>query len=269
MQAKSITIALFAVLFVGCSHHKVREKPFQAVQPNMFWQDQSDRRAFLSGFSGKLKLTYDGKSQSVSGKGRIVGKFPNLFRLELRDPIGRLHYVLTSKGSDLAAYYPRNRQALKDSSSGRLYFRRVLGSPFAFPDLAAFFVGVLPDRWDRKKFSSWAWDPEKGAYRGILEQDSEKLTVWVDSEFVGISAIQWETPAETIDAEYTGFEPCCEGGDKVKNLFRLASEVRVRIPSQQTAVEVSWSGLTRPSQEIPATAFELTPAPGDKVLELK
>jgi outer membrane lipoprotein-sorting protein len=262
---RKIVLVSLVGLLSACAHHPKVENPVQPLEAADFWRDQTARRAFLGTFSGKLKMGYEGKKQSVSGKGRIVGNYPQNFRLELRDPIGRLHYVLIQKGSSVVAYFPRNKQAGRENNSGRTYFKRVLGTGIAFNDIVAISAGVLPTKWEKVKFSTWEWDKEQGAFRGVLEQGGEKVTVWVDSANTAIQSLVMDMAGETVEAEFTDREPCCEtpGG------FHLGYEAKLKLPKQQTAVGVTWDTISKPTQDIPASAFEFTPAAGDKVSELK
>lgn len=262
---KRLLFAGLLGLMAACAHQAKVENPIQPLEAADFWRDQTARRAFLGSFSGKLKMGYEGKKQSISGKGRIVGNYPQSFRLELRDPIGRLHYVLVQKGSAVVAYFPRNKQAGRENASGRTYFKRVLGTGIAFNDIVAIAAGILPPKWEKAKFTSWEWDKEQGAFRGLLEQGGEKATVWVDSANTAIQSLVMDVAGETVEAEFGDREPCCEtpGG------FHLGYEAKLKLPKQQTSVAVTWDTLSRPTQEIPATAFEFTPAQGDKVSDLK
>jgi outer membrane biogenesis lipoprotein LolB len=262
---KRSLLALAAAALFGCAHKAVVESPVQPLEPSDFWRDQTARRALLGGFSAKLKMSYEGRKQSVSGKGRLVGNYPRSFRLELRDPLGRLHFVLTQKGTSVVAHYPRNKQAIRDNTAGKAYFKRLLGVATPFTDWVALFAGVLPAKWEKVRFSRWEWDRDQGAFRGDLAISGEKLTVWIDSANTAIQSLVWEAGEERIEAQYTDREPCCEN----KAMFTLGYEANVRMPRQKTSVAVTWETLTKPSQEIPATAYEFQPGAGDKVLDLK
>lgn len=261
---KKLAVGITVFLSVGCSHQRVLESPIHPVEPGMFWRDQAVRRGFLTSFSGKLKMSYDGKDQEVSGKGRIVGRAPSGFRVELRDPIGRLHYVLVQKGPQFAVHFPRNKQALKEASGGKAYFKKVLGKELGFSDLALLFTGVVPAKWDKAKFESWEWDKSKGAFRGIAQLGDETLTVWVDSGNEALQSLIWEVGGETVEATYRDYDKCCEG---MRGGFALAYEAKVSLSEQDTAMEVVWESLKR--QEVPVAAFDFQPASGDRVVEIR
>ncbi len=261
---KTLVLTLVVLVSTACSHQRVLESPVHPVEPSQFWRDQAVRRGFLTSFSGKLKMSYDGKDGEVSGKGRIVGRAPNGFRVELRDAIGRLHYVLIQKGAQFSVHYPRNKRALKESVGGRAYFKKVLGKELPFSDLALVFAGVVPSKWDKAKFDSWGWDKEKGAFRGISRLADETLTVWVDSSNEALQGMRWELGGETVEASYKDYDKCCEG---MRGNFGLAYEAKVSLPDQDTAMEVGWESLKR--QEIPASAFDFQPPAGDRVMELR
>ncbi len=263
LRARFTSFAV-TLLVTACSHQRVLESPIHPVDAGMFWRDQAVRRGFLTSFSGKLKMSYDGKDQEVSGKGRIVGRAPNGFRVELRDPIGRLHYVLVQKGTQFAVHYPRNKQAVKEAVGGKAYFKKVLGKDLVFSDLALVFAGVVPAKWDKAKFESWEWDKSKGAFRGIAKQGDETLTVWVDSGNESLQALVWEAGGDKVEATYQDYDKCCEG---MRGSFALGYEAKVTLPGQDTAMEVVWESLKR--QDIPVAAFDFQPAAGDRVVEIR
>lgn len=261
---------VFAFLFViaGCAGHRVLEKPIKDLTPSDFWKDQGQRRGLLSGFSGKLKLGYRGKDQEVSGKGRIVGKYPNAFRVELRDPIGRLHYVLVENGNRVWVHFPRNRNGYREEASGKAYFRRALGIPVPFADLAGLFVGEVPARWQNAKHVGWQWDTSVGAFRLELESGGERLKLWVDSEHSSIMRLEWNGSGGKIHAVFSDLDTCCVGVPPSR-VFRLAHEVSVTIPDEDTAVELTWDSLVRPTQEIPGGVFEFQAPASDRFVELR
>lgn len=266
MQNFGVVFLSAMVIFLGgCAHKRVLESPIQPVEPAQFWQDQAARRTTLTAFTGKLKMGYEGKKQDVSGKGRILGQLAGSFRLELRDPLGRLHYVLTNKQLELVGYYPRNHQAFRDSTGGKAYFKRVLGIAIPFSEMVCLFAGTLPPRWEKAKLVKWEWDKEKGAFQGIWEQGGETITAWVDSGNKAMQALVWKRLDQTIEADFADYDSCCKG----RTDFALAFETKVRIPSEQTAVQVTWESLAPSTQEMPVSAFEFQPGPGDKLSEIK
>lgn len=265
MQMTKFCSAVLLAVLVGCAHHPKVENPIQPLEPSDFARDQTARRAILASVSAKLKMGYEGKKQSVSGKGRLVGNYPGNFRLELRDPLGRLHFVFTQKGENAVAYYPRNKQAARETTSGKTYFKRVIGLGLAFSDLVSVSAGVLPASWQRVPLKSWEWDRSEGAFRGVLEKGGEKMAIWVDSANTAIQRMEWQVDGQTVEVAFEDREPCCES----KAVFTLGYEVKWNIPDQSTSVQVSWESLLKPNQEIPSSAFEFQPAPGDKVVDLK
>ncbi len=248
----------------GCAHHARVEKPIRALVVADLLRDQSVRRGYLESFSAKLKMGYESPKQNVSGKGRLVGKYPQLFRLELRDPLGRLHYVLIQNGASVTAHYPRNQQAVKESASGKKYFERILGAPVSFDEIVALAAGVLPTKWEKAPVLNWGWDKEAGAYRAEFVLAKERLTVWVDSANTAIQSLRLETPNGPVTAEYQDREPCCD----TKTAFYLGYEVRIRLDRQESSVNVTWDALGKPTQDFAASVFEFVPADKDKVIEI-
>ncbi len=258
-------LAVVLLLAAACSHSPTLRTPLRPLMVRDLWEDQSVRRQALGAFTGKLEMSYQGKKQSVSGKGRIWGRHAGMFRVELRDPLGRLHYVLTNQQAELVGYYPRNHQAFRENTGGRVYFRRLLGVSLPLSEMVGLFAGVLPPNWQAVKPLEWEWDLHRGAFRADWEQGGEKLTAWIDSENVAIRSLVWTRKDQTIEVDFSGFENCCEG----KNSFSLAYEAKVRMPSQNTSVSVEWDSLAPTTQQMAPTVFEYHPLEGDKVTELR
>lgn len=249
----------------ACSHTRVLEKPLRPLQWSDLWKDQNVRRAALTQFSGKLKLAYQGQGQDVSGKGRIVGRQGGQFRLELRDPIGRLHYVLVDTGSEVRVHYPRERVGVEDSTAGEKYFEKNLGERITFAELAAFFLGLLPEGWDKTTPSAWEWDSDLGFFRGSLQKGADSITVWVDSGHAALRRVVWQRAGRAIEARLDDFSECCDTQGQRRAGFQLAYEVKVLLDGGDSKAQVSWDSLSKPTQPLPSTAFELKFPAGDRV----
>ncbi|MBY0369127.1 hypothetical protein K2X33_00475 [bacterium] len=264
MRILGMAAGLALFFLGGCAHQRVLEKPLKPLVWADFWKDQTVRRGTLGEFSGKLKLGYEGKGQSISGRGRIVGKEAKNFRLELRDPIGRLHYVLVDKAGEVSVHYPRERFGYKDATGGRAYFQKTLGRRVAFAELVSLFLGVLPSQWEKARASGWEWDRDHGAFRGSLELGGENLTVWVDSGHAGLREFDWLRDGHTVHATLADFSDCCDTQGQRRAGFQLAYEVKIDL-GEGASTSASWDSLARPSSPLPAAAFELPFPAGDKV----
>jgi hypothetical protein len=264
---KKLVLGVWSVgiLVSGCVSKPPVEAPLRQVTSRDFLRDQAERRRVLQDFSGKLKLSYVTQSNPVSGSGRIVGFSLDRIRIELRDPIGRLQYVLTKQGERVAAWFPRNQTAMTENTGGRAYFEQVLGAPWSLGDLAALFMGRLPAAWESKPMKQWKWDPEKQAYRGLFEEGMQSLIVWVEPKHTSIQSLLWNLGDRSLSVEYDDLDLCCEPQPS----FKLAHKVDLKLPKEGSEVGVVWDSLRKSAQPAPLSVFDFQPAPGDKVTELK
>ncbi len=255
-----------ALLLSGCaSKPPVQQAPLVPLAPRDFFRDQAERRRVLQDFSGKLKLSYVTEKNPVSGSGRIVGAALDRVRIELRDPLGRLQYVLLKQGERVAASFPRSQKAVTENSGGRAYFQQVLGAPWSLGDLVALFTGRLPKGWESQPVKSWKWDGEKAAYRGLLEDGKHSVTVWVDAKNTSLQSLVWKVGEQTLEVDYEDYDACCEPQDS----FKLAHKVSLKLPGEKSEVGVVWDTLKKAAQPAPLALFDFQAAPGDKVVELK
>lgn len=235
------TAALFAALLilVSCVHKPPRQP--SGLKASDFWNDQRLRREAARLLSAKLQLRYQGRSESVSGKGRMLSQLPDHLRLELRDPLGRVQYLVTVNGERFVAYYPTQKRAYLDKQSGAAYMKRFLGVGFTFKDLQSLLLGLLPPGAKAEKFDEWGWAGAEEEYRGQLKRDGERLVVDVDPDSAAIRELTWETKSDVAHVTYSDFAPCC-GGDKS---IRLAAVVTVGLGRTASKVEAEWDDITQ------------------------
>lgn len=249
---------LFPLLLVTACAHLPRRSP-TGLTPAAFWIAQQTRVTVLSKISGKLNVRYSGKKQSVSGRGRILVQGPQKVRLELRDPLGRLQYVLTLDGKDMVAYYPSQKTAYLDDRAGTEYLREFMGIDVSLSELESLFVGIIPPLSPRNAFASWDWDPEAGYYRGVLDQTKgQKVTAWVDGEHGALRDLELDSAAEKIRVHYSDFSSCCGGTEAVP----LASTVAIELERSKVSMEVEWQDIEALGQPRGAEVFQAS-LPGD------
>jgi hypothetical protein len=254
---------LVVCLLMSCASKPVLQAPVRALTFNDFAKEQASRKSALSKVQGKLKLELLTRENPLSGSGRILAEFPDRFRVELRDPLGRVHYILFAKGEKVAAYFPRNKQATVDVQSGRGYFKRVLGAAWSAPELMALFFGIVPGHWDKKSLVQWGWDKERGLFLGQLAKGKEALSLWVDSSDATVRRLEWSVDGKTLDAEYSDFDSCCEAPTDPK----LGFDAVVRFRAEDAAVHAAWDSLKPTKAAASGSVFEYQPSPGEVVSE--
>lgn len=265
MRNLIIRVWCLSLLLSGCASNPPVEAPIVPLTTRDFFRDQAERRRVLQDFSGKLTLSYVSQKDPVSGSGRIIGNALERVRIELRDPIGRLHYVLLKQGERVAAWFPRNQKAVTENTGGRAYFQQVLGAPWSLSDLMAIFMGRLPRSWENKPVKQWKWDADKKAYRALLEEGKQSIAFWVGAKSASMESLVWSVGDRSLEVEYNDFDSCCDP----KASFAFAHKVDLKLPGEKSEVGVVWDSLRKSAQPAPLSVFDLQPAPSDKVVELK
>ncbi len=144
------------VLLLACCAHAPPKSP-TGLKLDSVLRDQSKRLTLAKALAGKMWLHYEGKKESGTGQGWVISQLPGESRLELRDPLGRLRYLVVLNGQQFMAVYPTERIAYLDEKAGSAYLERLLGSDFSFRDLQLIFLGILP---------GWSEQPERAGRDG-------------------------------------------------------------------------------------------------------
>jgi|GEM_PF-1703486 len=234
----------FSLLFLSsCSH--LPEKAPIAFTPTQFWNEQALRSSQVSRIFGKVKMHYRGKKESISGRGRVVAELPTRIRMELRDPLGRMRYLVTLAGGSLVAYYPTLKIAYLDARSGAAYLKRIVGTSLSFDELQSLMLGLLPKSLHQKSFKEWKWDGGKGLYRGTLEFEERLLTLGIDPKLIAIREAQVDSRKESLQLNYADFQPCCEAIGKLSSKERvaLAQSVNVSHLTSHSYIDVEWDEM--------------------------
>lgn len=255
------TLPIFLLLLSACSTApRVLQTP-TGLKPEQFWLDQSRRAAETKQISGKLRLRYKGREQSLGGAGRLLAQLPDQALLELRDPLGRLAYLAALEGREFVAYYPTEKRAFVGNEGGSDYFRRLLGLDAGFGDLQRLLFGLAPSAAAKGAFDSWEWDSNRGQYRGLLKHRDQVLTFFIDPKLAVLRELEVRSPGEKIHVTYDDFESCCGeigrlGGPRTN--VPLAFTVKVAMERADTAVEVEWEDITRLAKARGSEAFRVS-----------
>ena len=251
----SVSVSVF--LFSGCA--SAPKKQQTGLTSARFFQLQRDRaKAFLQ-TSGKVSLRYDGTHDSISGKGRYLAGGKDQFRLEIRDPLGRLHYLAALSQKSFQAQYPRQSKAYVDEQGGRMYLRKLAGISSDFSGLVDLAVGIIPSGWSKNSFDKWEWDDSAGIYRGEAKLTSGDITAEVDGATGTLVSFVVKNPATVLQVKYSELEPCCDGFAIQQTLARVAE---VRWPQSKSSFEFEWNDLKLLEHQPKEASFQ--PALDDK-----
>lgn len=237
----ALCIYLFFYLGLSsCAH--VARKP-SGLQPADFWVEQGRRRSELEKIYAKLRLIYNGQRQSFSGRSQMVLQSPGKVRLELRDPFGRLHYLVVNSGAQFVAYYPRQQVAYFDRHAGNKYIKDFLGIRVSFEELQQVLLGIVPARAREKDLKGWHWNEEESYYQGVMEFGEYKLSILVDPLDATIRHMDLITNSGDISVNYEFFESCCKSEGAESNI-RLAYGVKMKLARTKTSLEAEWDKIS-------------------------
>lgn len=250
------------VVLAGCASAPPPRQP-TGLGEKSFWEDQSKRAAKLKHVNGGLSVRYKTKQNNVGGRGRIASSLGEGLRLELRDPLGRVRFLVSLKGARFAAVYPAEKKAYVDSEHGTRYLRQFLGVGASFEEVQDLFFGVLPRTFGLKKFDRWEWDEKRGAYLGQSKLPrGGVLKVWVHPNNGAIELLQALRGNDAVEVRYSDFSPCCGKGSPA-----LANVVVLEPEHRRTSITAEWDEIA-PTTSIPATTFSWTAPDDTTVTEL-
>ncbi len=244
MKVLSYSLSALLVLnLMGCAHTPGR--PATGLVQGSFWKDQSSRLALARGLAGKMLLHYEGKKESGTGQGWVISQLPNDTRLELRDPLGKLRYLVVLNGQQFMALYPTEQLAYLDDRAGNAYLEKLLGADFSFRDLQQIFVGILPGVLPGTGVEDWKWDSDNGVYRGYVAGKRYRYTIEVDGEMASLRKISWATSHQKVVVNYSDFKPCCGEASRQANVHSmgLAQVINVSQDEPKSLIELTWKEI--------------------------
>lgn len=251
-----------ATLFlVGCASAPPRQPT--GLGEKAFWNDQARRAAKLRNVNGALGVRYKTKQTNVGGRGRIASSLGEGLRLELRDPLGRVRFLVSLKGARFAAYYPSEKKAYVDSEHGTRYLRQFLGVGASFEEVQDLFFGVMPRTFGLKKLDTWDWDANRGAYLGTAKLRNGALRVWVHPDHGAIEMLQAQRGNDVVEVRYSDFLPCCGKGSPA-----LANVVVLEPEHRRTSITAEWDDLS-PVGTLNASTFTWEAPDDTTVTELE
>lgn len=230
----------------------IPKKTATGLRPDRFWEDQKFRGSFLESVSGKLYMSYKHPKESAAGQGRVLFS-QNRMRLELRDPLGKLHYVAVSDGKTFTAYFPTRALAYRDSVAGRAYFEKYMGFRFSSSEFRDLLVGTFPV--SVRSFSSWEWDDSEGMYVGVTTQGAYRFRVWVDGDKAVIRKLKWSTKDDELVVSYGDYFIVKDAAPN-RTLW-APGEIGVVHQRSASSIQMEWKDLEEIRKGNLSNAFEL------------
>lgn len=235
-MTRVLMAAAFLVL-AGCASTPPRQPT--GLGEKAFWLDQAKRSAKLKNVNGAIAVRYKTKQTNVGGRGRIASTLGDGMRLELRDPLGRVRFLVSLRGSRFAAFYPSEKKAYVDSEHGTRYLRQFMGVGASFEEVQDLFFGVMPRTFRITRLDGWDWDATKGAYVGSAKlPKGGALKVWVHPDHAAIEMLQAQRGNDVVEVRYSDFSPCCGKGSPV-----LANVVVLEPEHRRTSITAEWDDL--------------------------
>ncbi len=235
MKILSLT-AVF--LFVRCSHVPL-VKPTGLLQTS-FWEEQTHRRLQMRSILAKAKISYLGKDESLTGIARVRSIESNGFRLEIRDPLGRMQLLSVLHGVSFTAYYPTRKLAYRDTLSGLRFLDQLFGAALSMSELQSLVLGLLPAS-IKSPFLHWDWDQQEGAYVGNTQLNDRSFTCVVDAYTAVLRRIEISPRLVFL---YSDFRTCCDS-----NNSRLGHQVLFENQQAQTSITIDWEEIRQDSEQ--------------------
>lgn len=222
---------------------------------------QASRESALQTSLGKMSVEFESAHDSIRGLGTAGVAFPDNFLLEIRDPLGRLHFRAVSQGEHFEGYFPRHQKLYQDSRSGRRFFQKTWQLPISFPELSRLSAGLLPKAVAEQL-------PGPVMVKGELLEtsvllDGVEVGVQWKADTQTLTQITWRRKEGELQVSYRDFRPCCQTIDP-KEPFTFAHVIEVK--GKDSLITIDWKGL-QPWQA-GAEAFKIQTSSTTKVIQL-
>lgn len=255
-------VGLFFALS-GCVHQKpVSLEDSKPLTWEQVGNEQKLRTDAFSTLLGKMSVEFEGRDESVRGLGTSGVLLPNDYLLEIRDPVGRLHFQAVNRGSAFEGYFPRHKTVYKDRASGRSFFQKNWGIPISFPEMSRLSAGLLPKSFEKQR--PHFFSPKDGFYEGKFEVDGAEATVDLNSDGA-LTRLSWHRKDGDVDVNWRDFRPCCKWTTSDGSSFAVAHAIEIK--TKGSIILIRWKSL-RNWEAVPADAFKVQTAADTKVIQL-
>ena len=255
---------LIIVMVAACTHQKPAPTETAEGGKPLTWEqvlkEQGTRADSLTTVLGKMSVEFEGHDESVRGLGTSGVILPNDYLLEIRDPVGRLHFQAVNRGSSFEGYFPRYKKIYKDRSSGKPFFQKTWGMPISFPELSRLSAGLLPKMLEKQKPASLQWG--EGAYEAKFAVEKTDASIGLNEEGA-LTRLHWQRPEGDVDVTWRDFRPCCKW--KTESSFSFAHAIEIK--TKDSVILIRWKSLQN-WETIPPEAFKVQTTAGTKVIQL-
>lgn len=256
--------ALFLLLALsGCAHQKpVAVEDAKLLTWDLVTKEQAARSESLNTILGKMSVEFEGHDESVRGLGTSGVILPNDYLLEIRDPVGRLHFQAVTRGNAFEGYFPRHKKVYKDKGSGRPFFQKTWGIPISFPEMSRLSAGLLPKSLGKQKNAELVW--KDGAYEGKFDVDGSSAVVGLNSDGA-LTRLNWQRKEGDVEVAWRDFRPCCKWTSASADSFAIAHVIEIK--TKDSIILIRWKSLQH-WEAVPTDAFKVQTAAGTKVIQL-
>lgn len=262
---KNLHALFFLLALSACVHQKpvaVEDSSSKTVTWDLVTKEQAVRSGALSSILGKMSVEFEGHDDSVRGLGTSAAILPNDYLLEIRDPVGRLHFQAVARGNAFEGYFPRHKKIYKDQGSGRPFFQKTWGIPISFPEMSRLSAGLLPKALEKQKPSALSW--KDGVYEGKFEVDGASTVVGLNSEGA-LTRLNWQRKEGDVEVSWRDFRPCCKWTSVNANSFAIAHVIEIK--TKDSIILIRWKSFQN-WELVPNDAFKVQTAAGTKVIPL-
>lgn len=236
---KNIILFVLLLIFVSsCTHTQTKPAP-RALTWSEVMAEQKKREEAVQSLIGKMSVEFDAEKDSVRGLGTCGAQFPDNFLLEIRDPVGRLHFQAVNRGNKFEGYFPRLGKLYKDTRAGRNFFTRTWDIPVSFKELYRASAGLLPRKIDPSKMKELTWNGQ--VFVGQAELEDGTLDVEIRADEMALSKLVWQRKDNAIEIQWRDFRPCCDWAPESNLAFAHVIEVK----SKDNVIAIDWKSLQK------------------------
>ncbi len=261
---KRILPFLVIFLLTHCAK-EIKNNPPTGLKLETFVKEQVHRRDYFKQSTGKFWFEYQG-SPHIRGRGLYVANLPGQVRMELRDPLGRLHLILALNGDQFVAYLPQEKKAYLDSKKGALFLKKWIRWEVPMDKFLPLGLGSLPKE---TRLTGWKWDGVKSVYLSE-SKTPDALSLSVEGEEAILTQVGFKNPAFSVN--YVDAQKCCSRTGIGDDKFWFARTVKVGEKSGNQfdpILDIEWGEMNSWTPPEGSKPFEIKLPPGTDTETLK
>jgi len=266
----NLFLAFALVFLVRCAHQPsstevVSVRKASPLEWGSFSAEQRNREEALNAILGKMTVEFEGNDESVRGLGTSAAVLPSNYLLEIRDPVGRLHFQAVSRGQEFDGYFPRLNRVYHDKHYGKRFFQKTWSIPISFPELSRLSAGLLPKGMEALQPDTLR--PQGEQLEGTLTVEGSEVVVTLKPEGT-LSHLRWKRKEGEVEVSWRDFRPCCKwiGADSKEKGFGFAHVIEVK--TKDSIILINWKSLQKWEKASPE-AFNIKTGLATKVINLE